>query len=172
MMLAMGTQVRAGQTPTSLFEDPAYLTAQFGDNQKAVAQAEVFIQASRQAEATATATATATAGAYVITTILIAIALFFAGSLRPSGTPRQGVPADPRARHSCGGRGTAGRRRCLRSELLGGGVRPLRAVPDYFAIPMIPAPRRVDVSRSPDLEDAPGLQSTVGLVGITRTGDL
>ena len=25
------TQVRAGQTPTNLFEDPAYLTAQFGD---------------------------------------------------------------------------------------------------------------------------------------------
>ena len=65
------TQVRAGQTPTSLFEDPAFLTAQFGDYQKTVGQAESLTQASQQAEATA--------GAYVITTILLAVALFFAG---------------------------------------------------------------------------------------------
>jgi hypothetical protein len=65
------TQLRAGQTPTNLFEDPAYRDAQFGDYQKAVDQAEVLSQASQQAGANA--------NAYVITTILLAVALFFAG---------------------------------------------------------------------------------------------
>ena len=65
------TQLRAGQTPTNLFENPAYLDAQFGDYQKAVDQSEVLTQASQQAGENA--------NAYVITTILLAVALFFAG---------------------------------------------------------------------------------------------
>ena len=65
------TQLRAGQTPTNLFEDPDYRDAQFRDYQKAQAQAEVFTQESQQAAANA--------NAYVITTILLAVALFFAG---------------------------------------------------------------------------------------------
>ena len=64
-------QVRAGQTPTSLFEDPAYRDAQFGDYQKAVDQSEALTQASQQAGENA--------NDYVITTILLAVALFFAG---------------------------------------------------------------------------------------------
>jgi hypothetical protein len=65
------TQLRAGHTPTSLFEDPAYRDAQFGDYQRAVDQAEVLTQESQRAGETA--------NAYVITTILLAVALFFAG---------------------------------------------------------------------------------------------
>jgi hypothetical protein len=54
-------QVRAGGTPTSLFEDQAYLDA--------------------QSEATGLASQAAgdTANSYVVTTILLAVALFFAG---------------------------------------------------------------------------------------------
>jgi len=58
-------------TPISLFEDPAYLDAQFKDYQQAVGRAEASTAASQQASATA--------DEYVITTILLAIALFFAG---------------------------------------------------------------------------------------------
>ena len=65
------TQLRAGQTPTNLFEDPAYRDAQFGDYLKAVDRAEVLTQASQQAGENA--------NACVITTILLAVALFFAG---------------------------------------------------------------------------------------------
>jgi len=65
------SQLRAGQTPTNLFEDPTYLNAQFGDYQKTTAQAEVLTQTSEEAGETA--------NAYVITTILLAVALFFAG---------------------------------------------------------------------------------------------
>jgi len=64
-------QVTAGNTPTSLFEDPGYLETQFSDYQKAVDQAEALTTASQQANATAET--------YVITTILLAVALFFAG---------------------------------------------------------------------------------------------
>jgi len=47
-------QVRAGQTPPNLFEDPAYRDAQFADYQKAVDQSEALTQASRaQSKATA-----------------------------------------------------------------------------------------------------------------------
>ena len=64
-------QVSAGSTPTSLFEDPAYLDAQFADYQAAVQRAEAATAASQQASETA--------DQYVITTILLAVALFFAG---------------------------------------------------------------------------------------------
>ena len=64
-------QLRAGHTPTNLFEDPTYLNSQFSDYQKAVDQSEAFTQASQEAGANA--------NAYVITTILLAVALFFAG---------------------------------------------------------------------------------------------
>jgi hypothetical protein len=64
-------QVSAGSTPTSLFEDPAYLGAQFADYQAAVERAEAATAASQQASETA--------NQYVITTILLAVALFFAG---------------------------------------------------------------------------------------------
>jgi len=64
-------QVSAGSTPTSLFEDPAYLDTQFADYQAAVQRAEAATAASQQASETA--------DQYVITTILLAVALFFAG---------------------------------------------------------------------------------------------
>jgi hypothetical protein len=64
-------ELAAGGTPTSLFQDQAYLDTQFGDYQKAVDQAEAFSQLSQEASATS--------DEYVITTILLAIALFFAG---------------------------------------------------------------------------------------------
>ena len=63
--------VTAGGTPTSLFEDPEYRDAQFADYQQAVNRAEASTTASQQASATA--------DQYVVTTILLAIALFFAG---------------------------------------------------------------------------------------------
>jgi hypothetical protein len=64
-------EIAAGQTPNNLFEDPDYLQSQFADYQKAVAESEASTQASQQASATA--------DSYVITTILLAVALFFAG---------------------------------------------------------------------------------------------
>jgi hypothetical protein len=64
-------QVRAGQTPTNLFQDSAYLKAQFADYQATVVKAEAATQASQAAAATA--------NDYVVTTILLAVALFFAG---------------------------------------------------------------------------------------------
>jgi len=64
-------EVRAGGTPTSLFEDTAYLDQQFADYQTATAKAEKATQASQAAGETA--------NAYVLTTILLAVALFFAG---------------------------------------------------------------------------------------------
>lgn len=64
-------EVRAGGTPTSLFEDAAYLDQQFGDYRSAVDRAEKTTQASQAAGTTA--------DAYVVTTILLAVALFFAG---------------------------------------------------------------------------------------------
>jgi K+-sensing histidine kinase KdpD len=61
----------AGQTPQNLFENPDYINAQFADYQQAVDQAEALSAQSQQASATS--------DEYVITTILLAIALFFAG---------------------------------------------------------------------------------------------
>ena len=64
-------EVKAGGTPTSLFTDTAYLDQQFGDYRAATDKAE---QATLASEA-----AGQTANAYVVTTILLAVALFFAG---------------------------------------------------------------------------------------------
>jgi hypothetical protein len=65
------SQLRAGKDPTNLLDDAAYLQAQFGEYQKASAHAEALSLASQKAGTTASA--------YVITTILLAVALFFAG---------------------------------------------------------------------------------------------
>jgi hypothetical protein len=64
-------EIQAGGTPGSLFENQEYLTAQFADYQKAVAQSEAYTALSQEASETS--------DAYVITTIMLAIALFFAG---------------------------------------------------------------------------------------------
>ena len=64
-------EIAAGGSPTSLFEDPAYLQAQFADYQTAVTKSEELTQLSQEASATS--------DSYVVTTILLAIALFFAG---------------------------------------------------------------------------------------------
>jgi hypothetical protein len=64
-------EIAAGGAPTSLFQDQAYLDAQFSEYQQAVDQAEALSQQSQQASETS--------DEYVITTILLAIALFFAG---------------------------------------------------------------------------------------------
>ncbi|MEP6562477.1 MAG: hypothetical protein ABJD68_15550 [Nakamurella sp.] len=64
-------EIAAGQSPTSLFEDQDYLQSQFGDYQKAIDKSEVLTQQSQ--------VASATSDEYVINTILLAIALFFAG---------------------------------------------------------------------------------------------
>ena len=64
-------EVRAGGTPTNLFEDAAYLDQQFGDYRSAVVRAEAATQASQAAGTTG--------DSYVVTTILLAVALFFAG---------------------------------------------------------------------------------------------
>ena len=50
------TQLRAGQTPTNLFEDPATRNAQFGDHPKAADQAEVLTRASQRAGVNANVT--------------------------------------------------------------------------------------------------------------------
>ena len=59
------------RTPTNIFENTDYLNQQFGDYQAAVAKSETATRASQQADATN--------DAYVLTTILLAVALFFAG---------------------------------------------------------------------------------------------
>jgi hypothetical protein len=64
-------ELQSGGSATSLFENQDYLQAQFADYQKAIDQAEVYNQQSQAASATS--------DEYVITTILLAIALFFAG---------------------------------------------------------------------------------------------
>lgn len=64
-------QVKAGGTPTSLFSDQAYLDAQFGGYKDTAAQSEATGLASQAAGETA--------NSYVVTTILLAVALFFAG---------------------------------------------------------------------------------------------
>ncbi len=64
-------EVAAGGTPTSLFTDPKYLDAQFKNYNEATQRAEAANQASQDAGNTA--------DSYVLTTILLAVALFFAG---------------------------------------------------------------------------------------------
>ena len=64
-------EVRSGGTPTSLFQDTAYLDQQFGEYRAATERAERATVASQQAGATA--------DAYVVTTILLTVGLFFAG---------------------------------------------------------------------------------------------
>jgi len=60
-----------GTPPPNLFQDPAYLTAQFADYQKAEAVANDATQKGDQASALG--------DDYVLTTLLLASALFFAG---------------------------------------------------------------------------------------------
>ncbi|MET0862875.1 MAG: hypothetical protein ABWZ98_00940 [Nakamurella sp.] len=64
-------QIAAGQAPTSLFEDQDYLNSQFGEYEAAIDRAEALNVQSQEASSTS--------DQYVITTILLAIALFFAG---------------------------------------------------------------------------------------------
>ncbi len=64
-------QVRAGGTPANIFQDPAYLDAEFADYRATVVKAEELTAESQAAAANS--------DAYVITTILLAVALFFAG---------------------------------------------------------------------------------------------
>ena len=64
-------EVRAGRTPNGLAADPEYLAEQFADYQETVAAAEAATQAGQEASDNATG--------YVATTIMLAIALFFAG---------------------------------------------------------------------------------------------
>ena len=64
-------QVAAGKTPTNLVEDEAYLKAQFQAYNDAAAKAEELNTAGQAAGSTA--------NDYVLTTILLAVALFFAG---------------------------------------------------------------------------------------------
>lgn len=64
-------QVAAGGTPSSLFTDQGYLEAQFKNYNEATKKAEESDAASQAAGNTA--------DSYVLTTILLAVALFFAG---------------------------------------------------------------------------------------------
>ena len=63
--------VRAGGTPTPLLEDPQYLQAQTGGYQSEQEAAEVASRAAQKAADTSQA--------YTLNTILLAVALFFAG---------------------------------------------------------------------------------------------
>jgi hypothetical protein len=62
---------KAGDTTVGVFEDEDYLSGQFADYNNAIAAAEEAAQQSQEADETAEA--------YVGTTILLAVALFFAG---------------------------------------------------------------------------------------------
>jgi hypothetical protein len=64
-------EVKAGGTPTNLTEDQDYLNAQFKDYKAATASAEALSAESQAAGNTG--------DQYVVTTILLAVALFFAG---------------------------------------------------------------------------------------------
>ncbi len=64
-------QVRSGGTPTSLFQDAGYRDAQYADYRQTEDKAVVATQGSQRASETA--------DAYVVTTILLAVALFFSG---------------------------------------------------------------------------------------------
>ena len=63
--------VRAGDTTVGVFEDEDYLDEQFADYNRAIAVADQAARESQEADETAEA--------YVGTTILLAVALFFAG---------------------------------------------------------------------------------------------
>jgi hypothetical protein len=63
--------VRAGDAAVGAFQDQAYLTAQFADYTQATAQALQAADESRQAGEIA--------NGYIATTIMLAVALFFAG---------------------------------------------------------------------------------------------
>jgi len=65
------TEARAGGTPTNLLQDQDYLDAQFKDYKAATASAEAKSAESQEAGNTG--------DQYVVTTILLAVALFFAG---------------------------------------------------------------------------------------------
>jgi hypothetical protein len=63
--------VRSGKSPVGVFEDKAYLAGQFAEYQKTVVAAQQATQESQRAGEVA--------DGYVRTTILLAVALFFAG---------------------------------------------------------------------------------------------
>ena len=63
--------IRAGQAPTPLTDDPDYVATQLADYQKSVAASGQFARESQEAGDTASA--------YVSVTILLAVTLFFAG---------------------------------------------------------------------------------------------
>jgi hypothetical protein len=64
-------QIRAGDTPTNLLQDEEYIDAQFGDYTRAQAEADALTAKSQEASETS--------DKYVLTTLLLASALFFAG---------------------------------------------------------------------------------------------
>lgn len=64
-------QIKAGQTPVNLLEDQTYLEEVFGPYRTAQARAEAQVQAA--------ADAGRTGDLYVLSTVLLAVALFFAG---------------------------------------------------------------------------------------------
>ncbi len=64
-------EIAAGGSPTILFQNPAYLAIQFGPYQNAIGASEKSTNASQKAGEIA--------NKYVVNTILLAIALFFAG---------------------------------------------------------------------------------------------
>ncbi len=64
-------EIAAGGSPAVLFQNPAYLNAQFGPYQDAIHKSELSTEASQKAGEIA--------NKYVVNTILLAIALFFAG---------------------------------------------------------------------------------------------
>lgn len=80
MLDKWAAMVRAGQTPPNPLEDPAYLESQFAGYSAEIARADaVAVEGEKAGEV---------AHDYTITTILLAVALFFAGvqssfSLRP-----------------------------------------------------------------------------------------
>jgi hypothetical protein len=63
--------IRAGQAPTPLTDDPDYVAKQLADYQKSVAASDQFARESQEAGDNASA--------YVSVTILLAVTLFFAG---------------------------------------------------------------------------------------------
>ncbi len=71
MLQQWEADIQQGRTPTGLTEDPAYLAREFADYQKTVVAAEQANVASQQASDNARG--------YVAITILLAVALFFAG---------------------------------------------------------------------------------------------
>jgi hypothetical protein len=64
-------EVKAGKAPANLLSDPAYLDAQYGPYREAEARSETLSLASEEAGNNS--------DAFVLTTLLFAVALFFAG---------------------------------------------------------------------------------------------